>query len=103
MHAIPWLTDWQYLPGVDIAVGAVMVFVCTWAAGFVIDGVMRDLGFGPFIDGVIALCFAFFGLYFRYHYIVAPAGMENVATGFFVIAAPIAALLAIGLWRARAA
>ena len=44
------------------------LFICTLATGFFIDMIMQKQGFGPMLNGLLALFGLFAGVYLRYNY-----------------------------------
>lgn len=100
-HTIPWLSNLASASGVDLVLLVLIIVICTWAAGYLIDGLMREFGFGPVLDGIIALCGLWLGLYFRYRFIDGPPSLDYALTGFFAVAAPVTLLFGIGVLRSR--
>jgi hypothetical protein len=55
MSSIPWLADLEYLSSFETVLLVLLVIIGCMAAGFAIDVIMRDLGLGPFPNGILAL------------------------------------------------
>jgi uncharacterized membrane protein YeaQ/YmgE (transglycosylase-associated protein family) len=66
MNAIPWFKDLEELSTGEFAFLCLMLLIACLAAGFIIDVIMKDAGFGVAPNGVFALVGACAGIYLRY-------------------------------------
>lgn len=101
MSTIPWLADLRDLPLFETAFLILFVIVACMAAGFLLDAVMKNLGFGPFANAVIALIGVFAGIYLRYRLIGARFGDDAFLTLGFGLGFAVLVFLAIALVRSR--
>jgi hypothetical protein len=77
MSTIPWLEDFYTLSGVEKTFLVLSVFIIAFATGFVIDVIMRNLAFGPALNGVLAVAGVFGGIYLRYR-LLAPYRADDL-------------------------
>lgn len=56
------------LEGFEMVIFWLMLFIGWLIAGFFIDMLMQRQGFGPYINGALALLGGFLGLFLRYNY-----------------------------------
>ncbi|HLW92479.1 MAG TPA: hypothetical protein VKS78_14430 [Roseiarcus sp.] len=100
MQTIPWLAEVDSLSGFELTALVMIVLISAWGAGFMVDAAMGRFGLGPFINGILVLFGACFGIYARYAFIVAPADLDVGLTLGFAAGTPMALLMAIGILRA---
>ena len=102
MSVIPWLADLNDLSAGEMAFLVLMVFVCCMAAGFALHVIMKNLGFGPFLNGVLALVGVFAGLYLRYRWFANFRAEDASTTIAFAMGCAVLMLVALGFLKSRA-
>ena len=73
--------------------------------GYLVDSVLRDLGLGPFLDGLVVLAALIAGIYIRCNYFrVEPwFQYEPYVTMMLCVSSPTVALTAVAILRRRRA
>jgi hypothetical protein len=99
MNAIPWVADLRELSTAELAMLVVMILVGGLATGYVIDIIARPLGFGTFINAILALAGAAGGVYLRYHVFAPAHGDDAIVTA--IVAAGSAFILICVLFYAK--
>jgi len=106
MLAMAPLLDYVFgLEGFEWVAFWLGLLVAYLIVGYFLDVVLRDLGLGPFINGLVVFAAVFFGVYLRYNYFrVEPwFNYEPYVTLMLCVAPPTLALALIAILRSRAA
>jgi hypothetical protein len=101
MSSIPWLADLEYLSSFETVLLVLLVIIGCMAAGFAIDVIMRDLGLGPFPNGILALIGVCAGIYVRYRLFAHYHADDVFLTISFAIAIPIVPFLGFAFAKSR--
>jgi uncharacterized membrane protein YeaQ/YmgE (transglycosylase-associated protein family) len=101
MNSIPWLADIKELSGFELSFLVLIVIIATLATGFVIDVITQNHGFGPFLNGILALIGVCAGIYLRYHLFMPYRGDDLVLTIGVAIATAFVLLFALVLAKSR--
>jgi uncharacterized membrane protein YeaQ/YmgE (transglycosylase-associated protein family) len=101
MSSIPWLADLQDLSTMELAFLGVVVLIAGFAAGFIVDMIMKDAGLGPAPNGVIVLIGVCAGMYLRYRLFAPYRADDTVLTFGMAIGASFLLLFALGLAKSR--
>ena len=102
MSSIPWLADIKELSGLELSFLALIVVIATLATGFVIDVIVQNYGFGPFLNGIVALIGVCAGIYLRYLLFTPYRADDLVLTIGMAIASAFVLLFALALAKSRA-
>jgi hypothetical protein len=101
MNSIPWLADIGELSGFELSFLVLIVIIATLATGFVIDVIVQNYGFGPFLNGLLALLGVCAGIYLRYLLFMPYRADDLVLTIGMAIATAFVLLFALGLAKSR--
>lgn len=106
MTAIAPVIDYVFaLEGFECAAFWLALFVSYLITGYLIDLFLRDLGLGPFLDGLVVLAAVLAGIYIRCNYFrVEPwFQYEPYVTITLCVSSPTLALTAVAILRSRRA
>jgi hypothetical protein len=78
-----------------------MLLVASMIAGFIIHAITQDVGFGPILNGALALIGACAGIYLRYRFLSASRADDLALTIGFALGTAFVLFLALGLVRNR--
>jgi hypothetical protein len=101
MHVIPWLTELEELSGFEKTFLVLGVFVLSFATGFVIDAIMKNLAFGPPLNGILALGGVCAGIYLRYRWLSPYRADDLYLTTGFALGTVFLLFLALGFVKSR--
>jgi hypothetical protein len=101
MHTIPWLSEINDLSGVDWVLFGLIIFVVASGAGFIVHAIMKEAGFGPLANGVIALVAALGGCWIRYRFLAHAPGNDMAITALFAMGTPLLVLYTMGTVNLR--
>ena len=101
MNSIPWLSDLKDLSGFELSFLVLIVIIATLATGFVTDVITQGSGFGPFLNGILALIGVCGGIYLRYRLFAPYRADDVVLTIGMAIATALVLLFALVLAKNR--
>lgn len=102
MSVIPWLADLEDLSPGEMAFVVLVGFVCCLAAGFILNAILKGLGFGPALNGVLALAGVFGGVYLRYRFFGNFRAEDTTTTILFAMGCAVLMFLALAFLKSRA-
>jgi uncharacterized membrane protein YeaQ/YmgE (transglycosylase-associated protein family) len=101
VSSIPWMKDVNELSTGEFSFLLFMLLIGCMIAGFIIHAIVRDAGFGPAPNGVLASLGACAGIYLRYR-LLAPYRADDLPlTIGFAIGAAFLLFLALAYVRSR--
>jgi hypothetical protein len=101
LSSIPWLADLADLSGAEWSFLVLMVIVACLVAGFVLDVIVKNLGFGPAPNGVLALVGVCAGVYLRYRLFAPYRTDDAFLTVSFSVGTVFFLFLFLGMAKAR--
>ncbi|WP_158816378.1 hypothetical protein [Methylocapsa sp. S129] len=101
MNSIPWLANMKDLSGAEFSFLILIVIIAVLATGFVLDVIARGSGFGPFLNGVLALIGVCAGIYLRYRLFAPFRADDLVLTIGFAIGTAFVLFFALGFAKSR--
>ncbi|MGA2045276.1 MAG: hypothetical protein ABSG83_18125 [Roseiarcus sp.] len=102
MNSIPWLASVEEMPTLELWLLGLGVIALGLAAGFTVDFIMRDAGFGPAANGVLALGGVVLGIYLRYRLLAANTLYDFWLTSGMALGTACVLLFGLSLVRNRA-
>jgi hypothetical protein len=103
MNAIPWFADLHGLDTGDKVVVFGGVAIAAAVAGFIIDFIMRDAAFGPFLNAFLVLAGVLGGIYLRYRFFLPHGSDDLLYTIGGAIVGAAGLFLVLGLAKSRLA
>jgi uncharacterized membrane protein YeaQ/YmgE (transglycosylase-associated protein family) len=101
MSSIPWMSAVDDLSTGEFAFLLFMLLIASMIAGFVIHALMREAGFGPALNSVLAAVGAYAGIYLRYRLLAASRSDDLALTIGFALGTASLMFLALALIRNR--
>ncbi|MGD0719869.1 MAG: hypothetical protein ABR970_02325 [Roseiarcus sp.] len=101
MNSIPWLASVEDMPTLELWVFGLAIIALCLAAGFTVDFIMRDSGFGPVANGVLALAGVLLGIYLRYRLLAANSLYDFWLTSGMGLGTACVLLFGLSLVRSR--
>jgi len=103
MYRLPIINQMLNLSGFELVAVIFFIIIGFFCSGFLLDYLMKKQGFGPYLNGVLALIGAYFGMVFRWAAFPLQSPYEPLLSMALVMASILLLVLGLAALRNRIA